>query len=296
MIPPLIGLVLDSTSLQSYFLFATRFHGHYAKLETSYRLFPFDSINYERYFDRVRASSLYSTINSCFARTIVQCSQFSRFFPLTILRCLSRRYTTREESVRSIKNSKSRGSRETNRDDKYANAIEMSRSRVKEERDSFVARSTVINRDFSNNRNANVRRQISSILLFSTYSNGRNVCSVFLVLRYSYILTLLFLFLRANCTNAFAIRGIHIPREELSKSERERAKEHTELILPFSLTQLRNNDDDNNDDQRRIRSFFVAFERQWGRFSFSSFFVHNETGQSRWQFRPLRKCNPFHGE
>lgn len=175
----MIGLVLDSTSLQSYFLFATRFHGHYAKLETSYRLFPFDSINYERYFDRVRASSFYSTINSCFARTIVQCSQFSRFFPLTILRCLSRRYTTRKESVRSIKNSKSRGSRETNRDDKYANAIEMSRSRVKEERDSFVARSTVINRDFSNNRNANVRRQISFPYYYFLHIQTEETCAKF---------------------------------------------------------------------------------------------------------------------
>lgn len=36
----------------------------------------------------------------------------------------------------------------------------MSRSRVKEEQDSFVARSKVINRNFSNNRNAKVERQI----------------------------------------------------------------------------------------------------------------------------------------
>lgn len=100
----------------------------------------------------------------------------------------------------------------------------MSRSRVKEERDSFVARSTAINRNFSNDRNAKVERQISPILLFSTYSNRRNVYQVFLVLRCSYILTLLFLFLRANCTNAFTTCGIHIPREVSRRTFEERER------------------------------------------------------------------------
>lgn len=83
--------------------------------------------------------------------------------------------------------------------------------------------------------------------------------------------------------------------EEHSKNERERAKEHTELILPFSLTQLRNNDDDNNDDQRRIRSFFVAPKDNGDGFHFLLFLFTMKPGKVADSFGRCENVTPFMG-
>lgn len=71
--PPLIGLSsILRLSASSFFLSPSRFHGHYSKLETSYRLFPFDNINYEHLSDRIYASSFLPHDKFMLRKTIVQ--------------------------------------------------------------------------------------------------------------------------------------------------------------------------------------------------------------------------------